>query len=89
MVVKTGAIDRFPEGLKLRYRHTNQLEGAFKRLVMKPIDKGYRGLIPGRYIRKEWDVLLYISGVLSPETVLMYPGLYHPVHPLPYFVVRT
>lgn len=89
VVVKTGAIDRFPEGLKLRYRHTNQLEGAFKSLVMKPIDKGYRGVIPGRYIRKEWDLLLYISGVLSPETVLMYPGLYHPVHPLPYFVVRT
>jgi len=89
VVVKTGAIDRFPEGLKLRYRHTNQLEGAFKSLVMKPIDKGYRGVIPGRYIRREWDLLLYISGVISPETVLMHPGLYHPVYPLPYFVVRT
>jgi hypothetical protein len=87
--VKTGAIDRFPEGLTLRHRRTNQLEGAFKSLVMKPIDEGYRGVIPGRYIRKDWDLLVYITGVLSPETVVMHPGLYNPIYPLPYFVVRT
>jgi hypothetical protein len=87
--VQTGAADRFPNGLTLRYRHTNQLEGAFKSVKMKPTDKGFVGVIPGRYILKEWDLLVYITGVLSSETVLIHPGLYHPVHPLPYFVVKT
>ncbi len=87
--VQTGAADRFPQGLTLRYRHTNQLEGAFKSVKMAPTENGYRGGIPGRYIQKEWDLLVYITAVLSTEIVLICPGLYHPSHALPYFVVRT
>ena len=49
--VKTGAADRFPHGLTLRYRHTNQLEGAFKSLKMKSTENGYVCVIPSRYIR--------------------------------------
>jgi hypothetical protein len=87
--VQTGAADRFAQGLTLRYRHANQLEGAFKSTKMTPAENGYRGVIPGRYIRKEWDLLVYITAVLSDERILIHPGLYHPSHALPYFVVKT
>jgi hypothetical protein len=56
---------------------------------MERIEGGYRAVIPGHYIQKEWDLLVYITGVLSSVLVLIYPGLYHPVFPLPYLLVKV
>jgi hypothetical protein len=80
--------ERLPGGLMLRYRHGNQLEGPFKRIEMAETAAGYRAAIPGAYITEEWDLLVYVAGLLSPQQALIYPGLYSPVSDLPYWVVR-
>jgi hypothetical protein len=71
----------------LHYRPANQLAGAFRQLPMQRTDEGFAAVIPGAYLQPEWDLLLYVSVVLSPQTVLIYPGLYHPIHPLPYMLI--
>lgn len=87
--VRIAAVDRFAHGLTLHYRHANQLEGPFRKTRMVAMDGGFRAVVPGEYLRPEWDLLVYVSAVLSPEAVLVYPGLYSPVNPLPYFVVEV
>ncbi|MFN2129712.1 MAG: hypothetical protein ACK2VD_04255 [Anaerolineae bacterium] len=79
---------RLLDGLMLRYRHTNQLEGPFERIKMVETANGYEATIPGTYIQQEWDLLIYVAGLLSPQQALIYPGLYSPVSDLPYWVVR-
>jgi hypothetical protein len=81
--------ERLPGGLMLRYRHTNQLEGPFERIEMAEAADGYRAVIPGAYIQEEWDLLIYVAGLLSPQQALICPGLYSPVSDLPYWIVRT
>lgn len=76
-----------PHGLALRYRHTNQLEGPFEQVEMVEAADGYRATIPGSYLQPEWDLLVYVAAVLSEEQVLIHPGLYSPVSPLPYWIV--
>jgi hypothetical protein len=71
----------------LHFRHTNQMEGPFQQLPMQAHKDGFTAVIPGSYLQPEWDLLVYVSLALSPQGVWIYPGLYHPTQPLPYFVV--
>jgi hypothetical protein len=80
--------EQLVDGLTLRYRHTNQLEGPFMRIEMTETTRGYGAVIPGEYIQAEWDLLIYVTGLLSAEQALIYPGLYSPVSELPYWIVR-
>jgi len=80
--------ERLPDGLVLRYRHTNQLEGPFERIEMSKTANGYRATVSGTYVQEEWDLLIYVAGLLSPQQALIYPGLYSPVSDLPYWFVR-
>ncbi len=75
-------------GLKMHYRHMNQLEGKFKVVEMKRSDAGYTGVISGEYLTLEWDVMIYFSGVDENNNVSIYPGLYHPRFLAPYHVVK-
>ncbi len=85
--VRSASREHWKEAPVLHFRHANQLEGAFQQIPMQPTDDGFIAVIPGDAIQRHWDLLLYVSAVLAPHTVWIYPGLYHPVHPLPYFVI--
>ena len=67
-----------------RYRHTNQMEGKFKTLDMVRCERGYRAVIPGQYVEKSWDLLVYVTRVDSDQKVTVFPGIYHPEYPAPY-----
>jgi hypothetical protein len=69
---------------QLRYRYTNQLEGEFITLNMQPYEMGYRGIIPGEYVAKSWDLLVYVTRVETDQKVTVFPGIYHPAYPAPY-----
>jgi hypothetical protein len=73
----------------LRYRHTDQTEGLFHTLEMESKAGVYSAFIPAEYVTPEWDLLVYIT-VQGPSGVcLMLPGVYHPVYPYPYHVIRV
>lgn len=80
---------KLPSGLTLRYRRTNQLEGPFRRIDMAHTADGYRAVIPGSYLQPEWDLLVYVTAVLSEAQVLIHPGLLSAASPLPYQIVRV
>jgi hypothetical protein len=72
----------------LHYRHTNQTEGLFHTLEMESRAGAYSALIPSEYMIPEWDLQIYIT-IQGPSGVcLMLPGVYHPVYPYPYHVVK-
>jgi hypothetical protein len=73
----------------LRYRHTNQLEGEFRSVEMQAIDNGYTASIPGAYIEKQWDLMIYVSASDSLEKALIYPGLFHPDYRAPYHIITV
>jgi hypothetical protein len=57
---------------------------------MERTDTGYLGRVPAEYVVGEWDLMIYV-GAVEPEGggAWIYPGLYHPRHPLPYLVVEV
>jgi hypothetical protein len=75
--------------LCLHYRHTDQTEGTFRQVAMAAGAEGFEGVIPSAYISAEWDLLVYFSAVGSDGEPVLYPGIYHPQHPLPYFIVEV
>lgn len=77
------------DDVRLHYRHTNQLEGAFKQTAMQRSDVGYQATIPGAYVTPEWDLLVYASAVDRHGDVAIIPGLYHHAAPMPYHVIET
>jgi len=72
----------------LRYRHTNQLEGAFLRADMKLRDAKWTAEIPAQYLTAEWDLLVYFECYDAAGDALCYPGLYHPTEAMPYKIVK-
>ena len=60
------------------------MEGEFKTLDMVRCERGYRAVIPGAYVEKSWDLLVYVTHVESDHRVTVFPGIYHPEYPAPY-----
>lgn len=73
----------------LRYRHTDQTEGAFRQLPMQWSADRYVASVPGGYVTPGKDILVYATGDLSAFETAMAPGLYHPTEPLPYLLVTV
>jgi hypothetical protein len=73
----------------LHYRHTDQTEGLFHILRMERRDNSYHAVIPSGYISPEWDLQIYITVQGPSGSCVMLPGIYHPVYPYPYHVVRV
>jgi hypothetical protein len=73
----------------LHYRHTDQTEGLFHTLEMETKAGTYSALIPGDYVVPEWDLQVYITVQGLSGVCLMLPGIYHPVYPYPYHVIRV
>ena len=83
-----GGFGHFRQPL-VHYRHANQLEGPFKQAPMEPSGDGYAGCIPGDYITCEWDLLVYFSDLAPGRNPVLLPGIFHPEHLLPYFIVEV
>ena len=83
------AQDSFRGNVRIRYRHTNQLEGAFLSAELVYLNGAWHGEIPGEYITPEWDLLVYFEAVSHEGDGIIYPGLWHPNHALPYHIVRV
>jgi hypothetical protein len=87
--VVIGELPPLSKPFNLHYRHTNQLEGAFRVSPMEKTERGYRGVISGAYIVPEWDLMVYFAGMDGKGQPLLYPGLYHASHPAPYFTIAV
>ncbi len=86
--IRLSVPDGFSGNAMLHYRHANLLEGDFHSIPMQRRDPSYEADVPGDYLTCEWDLLLYASVPLSQTAVQIVPGLWHPVHPMPYRVVE-
>lgn len=75
--------------VRLRYRHTNQLEGCFQSTDMKRRGDLWEAEIPVHYIVPEWDLLLYFEAAATDGSGLLFPGVWHPEHLLPYHIVKV
>lgn len=73
---------------RLRYRRTNQLEGAFLSLPLLREADGFAASIPAHYVTPEFDQLVYVTGRCDRWETRMLPGLFHPEAPLPYRLIR-
>ena len=47
----------------------------------------YRAVMPGAYLQRDWDLLVYVAAVSSEEQVLIHPGPYSTVSPRSYRIV--
>ncbi len=88
VAVRTGELNPH-RGVTLHYRHTDQTEGAFKQVEMEQTSQGYQAIIPGDYVKSEWDLQVYFSTIDETGDTLLYPGLYHAEEPAPYIVVTV
>ncbi|MFB6140380.1 MAG: hypothetical protein ABEJ26_08105 [Halosimplex sp.] len=88
VAVRTGELDG-AETVRLHYRRANQREGAFESVAMTRTDRGYEATVPAEYLSPEFDLLVYVSATDADGDAAVYPGLYHPEHSMPYFVVET
>ncbi|MCL2318744.1 MAG: hypothetical protein FWC45_01560, partial [Treponema sp.] len=73
----------------LHYRHTNQTEGLFHTMKMIRTSGGYGAVIPAKYMTPDWDLQVYITVQGKDGSCFMYPGIYHPVYPYPYHVIKV
>lgn len=62
--------------IKLHYRKQNQLEGAFLTIDMIPESDYYKAIIPGDYITKDFNLLVFVSIQITKETTKILPGLW-------------
>ena len=89
VVLEVDDIGATDGGWILYYRHANQLEGAFRTAAMRRTECGFAATVPGDYVTPEWELLLYCGALRPGGWAAIAPGLYHPVHPMPYAVVRV
>ena len=73
----------------MHYRHTDQTEGAFHRTPLEPGPEGFECVVPAAYVDPEWDLLIYFSALGSDGEPVLYPGICHSQHPLPYFSIEV
>ena len=86
--LKTGAADIQSSGVNLRWRRANQLEGAFKAIPMQRSGGVWRAVIPHDELTGEWDILLYFEATAPDGSGLIYPGIWHCEHAMPYHIVE-
>ncbi|MDR3120130.1 MAG: hypothetical protein LBU58_02165 [Clostridiales bacterium] len=89
VTLRTGPQDRLRGGVRLRYRHTNQMEGKFLSAAMEYRDGVWRAEIPADYVVPEWDLLVYFEATAPNGDGMNFPGLWHPQRPLPYQIVEV
>lgn len=78
------------EGVTLRFRHTNNLEGAFQRVAMEYVgDNVYKAVIPAEYMTPEWDLLIYFEAVTADGNGVRWPGLWNNLDLQPYHIVTV
>lgn len=78
-----------PASMTLHYRRMNQMDGAFRTAPMERTDRGFRGIVPGGEIGATFDLLVYFSAIDRQGQPALYPGVYHPDHAAPYFMITT
>jgi hypothetical protein len=81
--------DEAPRQVLLNYRHTDHTEGEYRHVPMDRRGGEYRALIPGGYFTQGYDVIVYLSAIDAEGRAVIYPGIYHPDYPAPYFVVKS
>jgi hypothetical protein len=81
--------DEAPRQVLLNYRHTDHTEGEYCHVPMDRHGGEYRALIPGGYFTQGYDVIVYLSAIDAEGRAVIYPGIYHPDYPAPYFVVKS
>jgi hypothetical protein len=74
--------------ITLHYRRANMTEGPFKTMTMQWNGKELHAEIPGTYLVSEYDLLLYFTAINDYNQTLMHPGLFHPIHPAPYYIIE-
>lgn len=79
----------FPVAPVLHYRHVNQLCGDFITVPMARRDRTYIAEIPADAVDPSWDLMAYVTVQQPGGGCAMVPGVYHPVYPYPYAVIRT
>jgi len=89
VTLKTNAQDVFRGEISVRYRHTNQMEGKFRRLSMHFDGGKWYAEIPADYIVPEWDLLVYFEAIAPNGDGMIFPGIWHSAHPLPYHIVEV
>lgn len=72
----------------VRYRHTNQLEGEFKRLKMERTRDGYFCRIKGEYLTEQWDLMIYFEATDQNGDGIIYPGIDNGNVEMPYRLVH-
>ena len=75
--------------LRMRVRHTNQLELAFRVYQMERTNAGWRGEIPSEEFMGEWDTMVYFDSFSEHGDGLVYPGLRSDNHHTPYKIITT
>ena len=88
VTLKINGKDTFREGVNLRYRHTNQLEGKFLSVPMAPAGCAWLAEIPASYITPEWDLLVYFEAAGANGEGIIFPGLWNDNYALPYHIVK-
>jgi hypothetical protein len=81
-----------PEEMKrmfLNYRHTDHTEGEYNHVPIYGSGKKYEAAIPGHYFTQGYDVIVYLSAIDRNDCTVIFPGINHPRHPAPYFVVKA
>ncbi len=73
----------------MHYRRLNQLDGAFRGTDMTPCPDGYAATIPADAITDEWDMLVYFSANDDRGDPMLHPGIDHPTHDAPYFLIKV
>ncbi len=76
------------DGATLHYRRTDMTEGAFRATEMQWNGASFSAAIPSEYLTPEQDIMVYFSGHNSDSQTLLYPDLFNPDHPAPYFIVE-
>ena len=72
----------------LHYRHANMTEGPFTTVLMQWEGEACFAEVPPDYMTPEYDLLLYFTTIDPYGQTLMHPGLFHPDHPAPYYIIE-
>ncbi len=76
------------QDIRLYYRRADLTEGKFKMAELAKTKSGYRGKISGDYIEYGRDLLVYFAARNQTGNTVIFPGLYHPEQPSPYYIIR-
>lgn len=76
-------------GVRIRVRHTNQLEGAFRTIPMYRTPDGWSACIPAEEAGPAWDLLVFFEATAVNGDGIRYPGLWNDEELQPYFIIKT